>query len=169
MPPSPRRLKQCIVVSAQAVPMVAALCLPEASGQCCMHEPLRCETLCLGGPCTTRAGIRPRVLPTLALAFAQELDPSAVDLQLQGLRAGPIADLDQQRLLAPAHRAVVWHWPVQPGQPHRQRALCLPSRVVGLPIRRAVPHPPCLLLSRLQSANARRSLCRKRPLGTQLS
>ena len=69
------------------------------------------------------------VLPALALAFAQELDRGAVDQQLQGLRTGPIADLDLQRLLAPTHRAVVLHLPVLPSKSQQvlYQAQCLPQ------------------------------------------
>lgn len=59
------------------------------------------------------------VLPALPLPLAQELYPGAVDQQLQGLRAAPIADLYLQRLLTPAHRVVVRYRPIQLCQPQR--------------------------------------------------
>lgn len=57
------------------------------------------------------------VLTALPLAFTQELYPGAVDRQLQGLSAEPIADFDLQRLLVPAYYAVVRHLLVQLREP----------------------------------------------------
>jgi len=45
--------------------------------------------------------------------LAQELDPGTVHQQVQRGGAGPVGQLYLQRLLAPTHRAVVGHAPVQ--------------------------------------------------------
>ena len=73
------------------------------------------------------AAVLSPVLVALPLTLSEELDSRAVGQQLQGLRAGPIANLHLQRLLTPAHRAVVRRRPVQPRQP--QQALHQPQRL----------------------------------------
>ena len=66
-----------------------------------------------------RAPLTPIVssmLLAFPFAFAQELDAGAVHQQLQRRFARLVAELDLQALLAPAHRAEVWHLPIQAGQ-----------------------------------------------------
>ena len=49
----------------------------------------------------------------LALTFALDLDPSAVDQQVERTPGAPIRDVDGEGLLAAAQRAEVGHRPVK--------------------------------------------------------
>lgn len=60
----------------------------------------------------------------LSFAFAQHLDAGAVQQQMQARRGWHGADSHLQRLLPPAYRAVVRHFPVEPSQ--AQQALLHP-------------------------------------------
>jgi hypothetical protein len=56
------------------------------------------------------------VLASLPFAIAEELDPGAVDQQVQRAVRTAIRDLDGQGLLPAAKRGKVRHGPVQAGQ-----------------------------------------------------
>jgi hypothetical protein len=72
---------------------------------------------CVGVNAQVHLAPLPPVLGPVLLAFlftfAQELDPGAVDQQVQRGGAGTVGQLYPQRLLAPAHGAEVWPAPVQ--------------------------------------------------------
>jgi hypothetical protein len=53
------------------------------------------------------------VLAHLPFPIAEELEPHAVQQQVQGAICTPMQDLDDQRLLPSAQGGVVWHRPVQ--------------------------------------------------------
>jgi hypothetical protein len=55
------------------------------------------------------------MLACIPLAFTLDLDPGAVDQQVQRPGGTPIWDVHGQRLLAAGQRAEVGHRPVEPG------------------------------------------------------
>lgn len=59
------------------------------------------------------------VLTGLPFAVAEELDPSAVHLQVQWVVDAPIGDLDGERLLSHAQGRVIRHGLVQVGHLHQ--------------------------------------------------
>jgi hypothetical protein len=65
------------------------------------------------------------MLAGVPLAFALDLDPGAVDQQVQRAVRAAVGDVDLQGLLAPRQRAEVGHRPVQADQP--QQALDEPG------------------------------------------
>jgi hypothetical protein len=67
------------------------------------------------------------VLAGVPLAFPLDLDPGAVDQEVQRATRSSIRDVDLQRPLAPAQRAEIGHRPVQPGE--RQQARHQPRRL----------------------------------------
>jgi len=67
------------------------------------------------------------VLARLPFAIAEELDPGAVDEQVQGAIGTAIGDLDGERLLPSAQCRVIRHSPVQAR--HLQQAGNHPSRL----------------------------------------
>jgi hypothetical protein len=75
------------------------------------------------------------VLASVPLAFALDLDPGAVDQQVQRALRPPIRDVDGQGLLPATECAEVGHAPVQTDQP--KQALHEPR---GLPQRHAEQH-----------------------------
>ncbi len=75
------------------------------------------------------------MLARVPLAFALDLDPGAVDQQVQRALGAPIRDVHGQGLLAAGQRAEVRHLPVQADQ--LQQALDEPGR---LPQRHAEKH-----------------------------
>lgn len=76
--------------------------------------------------------LRAAMLTGIPLAFALDLDPGAIDQQVQGAVRAAVGNVHLQGLLAPRQRAEVWHGPVQADQP--QQALDKPR---GLPERHA--------------------------------
>lgn len=73
------------------------------------------------------ASFRATVLAGVPLPFALDLDPGAVDQQVQGAVRAAVGDVHLQGLLAPRQGAEVGHCPVQAYQP--QQALDEPGRL----------------------------------------
>ena len=67
------------------------------------------------------------MLASVPLAFALDLDPGAVDQQVERALRPTVGDVDGQGLLTPGQRAEVRHRPVEANQP--QQALDEPGRL----------------------------------------
>lgn len=73
------------------------------------------------------AASRATMLARMPLAFALDLDPSAVDQQVERTPGAPIRDVDGEGLLVAAQRAEVGHRPVKADQ--AQQAFDEPGRL----------------------------------------